>query len=118
MTGDALGWDVDARDHARIVAPTGRIDEGTATAFSERLAEEILHADASGTRLLAIDLAGIDYMSSRGLRGLTLAQRKGSEHEIRIVLARPNAILREILAISRYDLVFGVFDTIDDALSP
>jgi anti-anti-sigma regulatory factor len=52
-------------------------------------------------------------MSSRGLRGLTLAQRRAGEAGIAITLARPNAMMREILAISRYDKVFPVVDDID-----
>jgi anti-sigma B factor antagonist len=97
----------------RLVAPTGRIDEASATAFAERLAQEIEAAAADGSKRLAIDLAGIDYMSSRGLRGLTLAQRQSGESGIVIVLVRPNEIMREILAISRYDKVFQVFDGIE-----
>ena len=56
-------------------------------------------------------------MSSRGLRALTLAERKGSEVGTTIVLARPNETMREILAISRYDMVFRVAETIEDALA-
>jgi anti-anti-sigma regulatory factor len=56
-------------------------------------------------------------MSSRGLRGLTLASRKATELGVAIVLAAPNAAMREILAISRYDLVFKVFDSVDAALA-
>jgi anti-anti-sigma factor len=63
-----------------------------------------------------IDLEKVDYMSSRGLRALTLAQRAGQSSGTTIVLARPNDTMREILAISRYDLVFRVADTIEDAL--
>ncbi len=56
-------------------------------------------------------------MSSRGLRALTLAQRAGQESGTTIALARPNDTMREILAISRYDMVFRVADTIEDALA-
>lgn len=113
MTRGELVWTVAARGTARIVAPAGRIDEVNATAFAERLAQEIEHAAQAGAARLAIDLAGVDYMSSRGLRGLTLAQRQSGESGIAILLARPNAMMREILAISRYDKVFPVIEGID-----
>lgn len=112
MTPGTLDWTVDTRDGLRLVAPTGRVDEASATAFAERLAMEIASAASAGIKRLAIDLAGIAYMSSRGLRGLTLAQRQAADSSVTIVLARPNAIMREILAISRYDKVFQVFDDI------
>ena len=113
MTGGTLGWTTENRGGARIVAPAGRVDEATATEFTERLGD----AAAAGEGTLVLDLAGVAYMSSRGLRALTLAQRKGTEAGTTIVLARPNPTMREILAISRYDMVFKVAETIEDALS-
>ena len=117
MADSELQWRVESRDGARIVRPAGRVDETTATAFGERLNDEIAAAGTSGERRVAIDLARIEYMSSRGLRALTLAQRKAKEQDVTIVLAQPNTVMREILAISRYDMVFKVFDTTEDALA-
>ena len=113
MSGGTLTWQVDERDGARIVAPGGRVDESTATAFTERLIAEAGSANGK----LVLDLSGIAYMSSRGLRALTLAQREGARTGSTIVLARPNETMREILAISRYDMIFTIAETIEDALS-
>ena len=113
MGHSELGWSGESRDGGNVVAPSGRIDEATANAFSERLAAEVQAAPG----LLVIDLAGIEYMSSRGLRALTLAQRKGAETGAIITLARPNRIMREILAISRYDMIFRVSDSIEEAFA-
>lgn len=110
MSGGDLDWREEMRGAARIIAPIGRVDESTATEFGERLGEA---AEAGGT--LVVDLDGIAYMSSRGLRALTLAQRRSKDAGTKIVLARPNPIMREILAISRYDMVFKVTETIEDA---
>ena len=113
MSGGTLTWQVEDRDGTRIVTPTGRVDESTATDFTERLI-----AEAGGARgKLVLDLAGIAYMSSRGLRALTLAQREGTRAGSTLVLAKPNETMREILAISRYDMIFKVADTIDEALA-
>ena len=54
-------------------------------------------------------------MSSRGLRALTLAKRHGDAVGVTITLAAPNAVMREILAISRYDKLFAVTETIEPA---
>ena len=112
MDGGGLNWDAEARGNATVLSPVGRVDESTASAFNDRLCE----AAAAGGRLV-LDLGGIAYMSSRGLRALTLAQRRGSEAGTTIVLARPNETMREILAISRYDKVFRVTETVEDALA-
>lgn len=113
MTRGELAWTIATQGAARIVAPSGRIDEASAAGFAERLAAEIEEAARTHAKTLAIDLAGIAYMSSRGLRGLTLAQRQSGENGIAIVLVRPNETMREILAISRYDKVFPVLDGIE-----
>ncbi len=55
-------------------------------------------------------------MSSRGLRVLTVAKRQAEEAALTIVLSSPNEVMTEILAISRYDKLFAVTDTIEDAL--
>jgi anti-sigma B factor antagonist len=116
MGESELGWRVEGHGGTVVVAPTGRVDETTAAAFGERLVEEVIAAQAAGLQRLAIDLGGIAYMSSRGLRALTLAQRKGQELGTTIILAGANPVMREILAISRYDMVFKVFDRMEDAL--
>ena len=117
MGGGVLQWSAESRNATRIVAPVGRVDEATSAEFGERLIEEAGTAAGDGSTRLVVDLAGIEYMSSRGLRALTLAQRRGGEQGVTIILARPGEVMREILAISRYDLVFKVTETLDDALS-
>ena len=112
MTGSALDWNIDQRAGAAVLAPSGRIDESTADSFKDFLLSAVEAAPA----MAIIDLEKVDYMSSRGLRALTLAQRAGQSSGTTIVLARPNDTMREILAISRYDMVFRVADTIEDAL--
>ena len=112
MSGSALDWTSENRSGAVVLAPIGRVDESTADAFKEHL----LNAMAAKPETAIVDLGGIEYMSSRGLRALTLAQRAGTEAGTTIILARPNDTMREILAISRYDMVFRVADTIEDAI--
>ncbi|MFU7529395.1 STAS domain-containing protein [Qipengyuania sp. ASV99] len=112
MTVNALGWNSEQRAGATVLAPSGRIDESTADSFKDFL----LAAMAEEPAIAIIDLEGVDYMSSRGLRALTLAQRAGQGAGTTIVLARPNETMREILGISRYDMVFRVADTVEDAL--
>lgn len=112
MSGSALEWTSEERGSAVVLSPSGRIDESTADAFKEHLVNSV----SAGPKTAIIDLSGIAYMSSRGLRALTLAQRAGNESGTTIVLACPNDTMREILAISRYDMVFRVADTIEDAI--
>lgn len=111
MTSAAIEWQVEERGDATLVSPMGRVDESTATQFADKLAE----LAETPKDVLILDLDGIAYMSSRGLRALTLAQRRGKDAGTTIVLARPNPTMREILSISRYDLIFKVTETIEAA---
>ena len=73
MTVNALGWHSEQRAGATVLAPSGRIDESTADSFKDFLLAAMVEKPA----IAIIDLNEVDYMSSRGLRALTLAQRAG-----------------------------------------
>jgi anti-anti-sigma factor len=97
-------------DEALVVAPVGRIDEASWEEFGSKLTSGLEQASAQSRGTLVIDLSGVDYMSSRGLRVLTVARQRGSAAGVAIRLAAPNDVMREILAISRYDRLFDVDD--------
>ena len=109
--GMELGWQVREADGKLIGEPTGRVDETTWEAFSAHLTAAVRQAAATGAQLV-IDLHGLEYMSSRGLRALTIARREAGEG-VTITLAAPNDRMREIFAISRYDKLFKIVDHVD-----
>lgn len=85
-----------------VFMPAGRVDAEGVEQFTDDLIAAARQAkDADG---LVVDLSQLDFMVSRGLRALTMAQREGAA----IQLAHPNAQMREILAISRYDKLFPI----------
>ena len=108
-----MNYSLDMQDSAVIVRVDGRVDESTWEAFGEGLSEAVRQAGRSGLPQVIVDLTNLDYMSSRGLRVLTVAKREADEAAISISLAAPNEVMREILAISRYDKLFTVTDTIE-----
>ncbi|MGH6729193.1 MAG: STAS domain-containing protein [Sphingomicrobium sp.] len=108
-----MDYSLERSDEAIIVRVTGRVDESTWVAFGAGLSEAIQLARQSRIGAVIIDLAALDYMSSRGLRALTVAKREGDEASIAISLASPNEVMREILAISRYDKLFTITDTVE-----
>ena len=95
---------------ALVVAPVGRVDEASWEEFGAQLRHGIERASGEALGTMIIDLSGIDYMSSRGLRALTVAKQEGIAAGVSIRLANPNDLMREILAISRYDRLFAVDD--------
>lgn len=106
-----LGWQVREAGGRLVGEPTGRVDETTWEVFSAHLTAAVQKAAASGAPLI-IDLSQLDYMSSRGLRALTIARREAGE-TTSITLAAPNERMREIFAISRYDKLFKIVDDVE-----
>jgi len=102
-----------AEDGIMVAAVTGRVDEASWEQFSERMSQAVDETADAGLRELMLDLSGLDYMSSRGLRALTIAKRQAESRGLTITLASPNEIMREILAISRYDKLFHVSASVD-----
>ena len=111
-----MQWHDEQRGGGIVALPVGRVDEFTAQGFSAYLDASVDKAAGTESKVLIVDMSGLDYMSSRGLRSLTLAKRKADGAGVTITLAAPNSVMREILAISRYDKIFAVSDSVDAAL--
>lgn len=103
-----MEYSLEVWDEAVNVRVDGRVDEATWEAFGAVLVEAVQQAGQSGLPTVVINLSELDYMSSRGLRVLTVAKRQADEAAIAIVLASPNEVMSEILAISRYDKLFTI----------
>ena len=110
-----MEWTLEERDGGIIGRPRGRIDEASWQEFADRLIEAVGKAADDGHKLV-IDFSALDYMSSRGLRALTMARREADARGVSIILASPNGIMKEILAISRYDKIFEVVDDVGSVI--
>ena len=64
-----------------------------------------------------LDLAGVDYVSSAGLRCFMLAEKQAKSQGGTIVVAAMQPVVNEIFEISRFTLVFKTFPTVRDALA-
>jgi anti-anti-sigma factor len=103
-----MKYSLETQANAVQVRVDGRIDEATWEAFGGALSEAVQQAGQSGLPTVVIDLSELDYMSSRGLRVLTVVKRQADAVAIAIELASPNEVMSEILAISRYDKLFTI----------
>jgi anti-sigma B factor antagonist len=94
-TRDVAGW--------CVVAPRGEIDSHTAPAL-----EAAGRAALAGAGRVAVDLAGVPYSSSAGLRVLLLLLRLAQEGGVELVLCAPQAQVREVLEVSGFAPLFVV----------
>lgn len=95
-----------------IVEARGRIDSSTAVAFGEVVARAI---DAVSARVV-IDLSGVDYMSSAGLREIVTAFKKarGLRGDVRI--AEPTPRVLEVLELAGLDTFVKIYPSKAEAL--
>ena len=96
-----------------VLQPVGRINNDTSQAFQSRL-----HAcvEPVGAAVL-VDLSGVEYISSAGLRALMVASRQSKASQGRLAVAGLTPVVQEIFAISRFSLVVQVFETPAEALT-
>jgi anti-anti-sigma factor len=102
--------------NAVVLAPTGRIDHGRSEEFKAALAGPLAGCVAGGDAIV-LDLAGVEYMSSAGLRVLMLAAKQVRAQGGTLVVAALQPLVKEIFEISRFTAVFEVFATVREALA-
>jgi anti-anti-sigma factor len=91
-----------------VIAASGRVDHANADVFKTGVEPFLKTCTAAGDRLL-LDLSGLEYISSAGLRVLMLAAREVRQQQGTLVLCCLQPVVREIFEISRFNVVFKVY---------
>lgn len=99
-----------------VLSPEGRIDHANSEDFRNGLAPFIERCKSDGERIV-LDLVGVDYISSAGLRCFMLAEKQAKSHGGTIVVAAMQPVVKEIFEISRFTLVFDTFATVQEAIA-
>ena len=94
----------------------GRLDHDTCDAFGAQLT---LWVDTAARErgILVLDLSGLEYVSSAGLRCFMLGSRHAQANGTAIVVAALQPMVAEIFAISHFDRLFRVFPDVRAALA-
>jgi anti-anti-sigma factor len=103
-------------DNALVLAPTGRLDHDNCETFREELAPHLERSAKEGASLV-LDLSGLEYVSSAGLRCFMLAAKQAKAQNSRIVIAAMQPVVAEIFQIARFNLVFEAYPRVRDALA-
>jgi anti-anti-sigma factor len=99
-----------------VLSPEGRIDHANSEDFRQSLTPFLERCRTNGERLV-LDLAGVDYISSAGLRCFMIAEKQTKSQGGTIVVAAMQPVVNEIFEISRFTLVFETFASVRDALA-
>jgi anti-anti-sigma factor len=107
-----MEWEMAATASGPVGRPAGTIDDAACDNFLLHLRLGVGQA-AELNRDFVLDLAGVDHISANGLLTMIMARKEAVTAGIKIILARPRAVIREMLEISRYQLIFDIVDELD-----
>jgi stage II sporulation protein AA (anti-sigma F factor antagonist) len=91
-------------ERALVVAPVGRLDSVSSGELERKIVERI----DSGDRRLVLDLAGIAYVSSAGLRVLLMAAKRLKEPPAALVLCGLGPAVRSVLELAGFVPLFAI----------
>ena len=94
-----------------VLRPVGYLDNDTSPLFQTRLLDVV----GPGDGRVLVDLSGVEYISSAGLRALMAASKKTKAAGGRIAVAALQPMVKEIFEISRFSLVVPVYETSAEA---
>ena len=89
---------------ALVVAPVGRVD----SVSSNELEKVVLSRIDGGERRLVLDLAGVEYISSAGLRVLLIAAKRLKAPPAALVLCGIGPGVRTVLKLAGFLPLFAV----------
>ena len=95
-----------------ILKPIGRLDS-----LSCRELETRLLAALDETKTVAVDCAGMEYISSAGLRVLLVAAKHNRAGGNRLALAALRENPREVFEISGFSAIFTIYSTVAAAVA-
>jgi anti-sigma B factor antagonist len=96
-----------------VIKVTGRMDAAQATTFEE----ECMGWIAKGANRLIIDLSGLAYISSLGLRSFVSVGKSLQEKDGDFRLCGLTGLVKQVFEITRLNTVFPIYDSVDSAVA-
>ncbi len=100
-------------ENATVVTISGRMDAITAPAFEKALNKLI----SAGETRFVVELAGLDYISSAGLRGILAIAKLLKGKGGLLCFAGVEGTVKEVFDISGFGSIFTMHESVAAALS-
>ena len=94
-----------------VVSVTGSMDAATSPELTDYLNKEM----SAGKKKLVVNLSGLEYTSSAGLRVLLNAVKEARKHggDLRVAAAQPN--VNKVFVVSGFTSILKFYGTVDEA---
>lgn len=109
---DKLSIQIETKGSVAVVTVSGRIDSDTAPAFDAELSKVV-----SGNSQLVIDLKGVDYMSSAGLRAVIKASQAAAKGGGAIKLASVPEEISSVMYTVGLNQKLGAYASVEEAIA-
>ncbi len=96
-----------------VLEAQGKLDAMSAPAFDQQLAALV----EGGARCVVLDLSGLDYVSSAGLRVFLSAAKRLQQAHGKLTLANPTDQVQQIFDIAGFAAILPIFKSVADAVS-
>lgn len=107
--------EITTKEYKRVVVieVSGRVDSSTADQFEQAVMSPI----GEGKKNLVLDLSGVEFLSSAGLRTLVMARKEVQKSSGAVRLAQPSQRVRDTLDIAGLDVLFETFPDRESAIA-
>lgn len=95
-----------------VVTVTGRLDAVTAPDFESRCGALVDNGDTA----LLVDLSGLEYISSAGLRSILATAKKLKALGGSLAFCCLSGMVQEVFSVSGFSSMFPVHATVDEGL--
>ena len=103
MAESIVNIEVEDLKRVELVKVNGRIDSSNAAEFDNVLKEVV-----GRKHNVVLEMSGIDYISSAGLRAMVALLRECKKHKGDVILASPSERVVEVLALAGLDSLFQI----------
>ena len=101
-----LSISVESFKRVDLVTVAGRVDSSNASQLDNQL-KELLD---NGRYKLVLDLSGVNYLSSAGLRAMVAAVRECKKHRGDVRLANVSDRVTEVLKLAGLNVIFQAYE--------
>lgn len=95
-----------------VLSLAGRLDANSSATLEARFAQLF----EQGRRSFVFDFAGLEYVSSAGLRSVLLAGKKVKSGQGKLALCRMTELVKEVFDMSGFSMIFAIYGTEEEAL--
>jgi anti-anti-sigma factor len=106
--------EIEIKDKRCVVGLTGRLDAVTAPELEEKLSRVI----DEGSLDLVLNLSGLEYVSSAGLRIFLVAAKKLKAAKGDLCLAGLKDNIKEVIEISGFPSIMPCYNTLEEVPAP